>query len=61
MPRKSTVLKSPPDGFINVPVTKQTREGLHTLKVAMNASGQGEVIEKLVAIAMAIQKETMRE
>jgi len=44
------------DGFINVPVSKATRAGLHQLKVAMNASGQEEVIEKLVAIALAIQK-----
>ena len=54
--------KSPPsnkdvyDGFINVPVKKHTRAGLHELKAAMNVSGQGEVIEKLVDIALAIQK-----
>jgi len=44
------------DGFINVPVSKATRQGLHQLKVSMNASGQEEVIEKLVAIALAIEK-----
>lgn len=56
MPKKSLPSKSVPDGFINVPVSKQTRAGLHELKVAMNVAGQAEVIEKLVAIALAIQK-----
>lgn len=44
------------DGFINVPVTRATREGLHKLKVSMNADSQGEVIEKMVAIILAIQE-----
>jgi hypothetical protein len=56
MPNRSLPSKSAPDGFINVPVSKQTRDGLHELKVAMNVSGQAEVIEKLVAIGLAIQK-----
>jgi hypothetical protein len=46
---------STPDGFINVPVTRATREGLHVLKDAMDVSSQAEVIEKLVAIGLAIQ------
>lgn len=44
------------DGFINVPVSKATREGLHYLKVAMDVSSQAEVIEKLVAMALAIDR-----
>ncbi|TFW10567.1 hypothetical protein E4K72_00185 [Oxalobacteraceae bacterium OM1] len=46
--------QSPADGFINVAVTKATRDGLHELKLAMNVAGQAEVIEKLVAIGVAI-------
>lgn len=44
------------DGFINVPVTRATREGLHDLKESMGAASQAEVIEKAVAIMLAIQK-----
>ena len=43
-------------GFINVPVSKATRQGLHDLKDAMQVPGQAEVIERLVAMALAIQK-----
>ena len=43
-----------PDGFINVPVSKSTRYGLHLLKEAMGVQSQAEVIEKLVAIGIAI-------
>jgi hypothetical protein len=43
-----------PDGFINVPVSKSTRAGLHLLKEAMAVPGQAEVIERLVAIGIAI-------
>ncbi|WP_019143063.1 hypothetical protein [Noviherbaspirillum massiliense] len=53
MPRtKST---GQPDGFINVPVTRETREGLHELKESMQVASQAEVIEKAVAILLAIQ------
>lgn len=44
------------DGFINVPVTRATREGLHQLKASMNVDSQGEVIEKMVSIMLAIQE-----
>jgi hypothetical protein len=40
--------------FINVAVSKETRAGLHLLKEAMGVPGQAEVIEKLVAIGIAI-------
>lgn len=43
-----------PDGFINVPVSRSTRYGLHLLKDAMGVQGQAEVIEKLVSIGIAI-------
>jgi hypothetical protein len=57
MPKKSsTSSKSKQDGFINVAVSARTRAGLHELKASMNASGQEQVIEKLVEIALAIQK-----
>jgi hypothetical protein len=47
--------KSEPEGFINVPVTRETREGLHHLKESMGAASQAEVIEKAIAILLAIQ------
>jgi hypothetical protein len=43
-----------PDGFINVPVSKETREQLHALKVSMQVASQAEVIEKAIAIVSAI-------
>jgi hypothetical protein len=43
-----------PDGFINVAVSRTTRHGLHLLKEAMGVQGQAEVIERLVAIGLAI-------
>jgi hypothetical protein len=43
-----------PDGFINVAVSRTTRQGLHLLKEAMGVQGQAEVIERLVAIGLAI-------
>lgn len=42
------------DGFINVAVSRTTRQGLHLLKEAMGVQGQAEVIEKLVTIGIAI-------
>jgi len=42
------------DGFINVPVSRKTRDDLHALKISMQASSQAEIIEKAVAIARAI-------
>lgn len=45
-----------PDGFINVPVSRATRAGLHELKETMGAASQAEVIEKAVQILLAIQK-----
>jgi hypothetical protein len=58
MPAKRPIRKSgtahKPDGFINVPVSKSTRHGLHLLKESMGVQGQAEVIEKLVAIGLAI-------
>lgn len=57
MPKSKTILnKTESDGFINVPVTRATRVGLHELKEAMQLSSQAEVIEKAVAILLAIQK-----
>lgn len=53
-PQKSS--GSQPDGFINVPVSRATREGLHELKESMGAASQAEVIEKAVAMLLAIQK-----
>ncbi|TFW07275.1 hypothetical protein E4K72_09090 [Oxalobacteraceae bacterium OM1] len=55
-PKKQGRHTSTPDGFINVPVTKATRDGLHTLKESMGVASQAEVIEKLVAIGLAIQQ-----
>lgn len=46
------------DGFINLPVTRTTRAGLHLLKDAMGVRGQAEVVEKLVAMGVAIHKAT---
>lgn len=43
-----------PDGFINVPVSKTTREQLHLLKTSMRVASQAEVIEKAIAIVSAI-------
>lgn len=43
-----------PDGYINVAVSRSTRHGLHLLKEAMGVQGQSEVIERLVAIGIAI-------
>lgn len=45
---------SKPDGFINIPVSRETREGLHLLKDAMGVSSQAEVIAKLVKLGTAI-------
>lgn len=42
------------DGFINVAVSRSTRQGLHLLKEAMDVPGQAEVIERLVTIGIAI-------
>lgn len=53
-PQKSS--DSQPDGFINVPVSRATRAGLHELKETMGAASQAEVIEKAVQILLAIQK-----
>lgn len=41
-------------GFINVPVSRETRAGLHLLKESMEVPGQAEVIEILVRIGVAI-------
>lgn len=49
---------SKPDGFINIPVSKETRDGLHLLKEAMGASSQAEVIAKLVKLGTAIHHAT---
>lgn len=57
MPKKTS--NSPiaeQDGFINVPVSRATRAGLHELKESMGVSSQAEVIEKAVAILLAIQR-----
>jgi hypothetical protein len=45
-----------PDGFINIPVSKATRQQLHALKTSMQASSQAEVIERAIAIISAIDK-----
>ncbi len=47
-----------PDGFINVPVSDATRHGLHILKDVMGVGSQADVIEKLVAIGLAIHLAT---
>jgi hypothetical protein len=52
--RKHAGRAAKPDGFINVPVSSETRHGLHLLKDAMDLPGQAEVIERLVAIGLAI-------
>ncbi len=49
---------SEPDGFINIPVSKDTRDGLHLLKEAMGASSQAEVVAKLVKLGTAIHHAT---
>ena len=43
-----------PDGYINVPVSKKTRDAIHHLKKSMRVTSQAEVIEKAVAIVRAI-------
>lgn len=48
--------KNRSDGYINVHVTKQTREGLHHLKQRMSVRSQEEVIELLVKWALATEK-----
>lgn len=48
------------DGFINIPVSRATRQGLHDLKESMGAASQAEVIEKAVAILLAIQNVARR-
>lgn len=45
-----------PEGFINIPVSRETRIGLHHLKESMGAASQAEVIERAVAILLAIEK-----
>jgi hypothetical protein len=57
MPRTKQTSKDARN-FINVAVTKETRAGLHLLKEAMGVPGQAEVIEKLVAIGIAIHLAT---
>ncbi|RJF92083.1 hypothetical protein [Noviherbaspirillum saxi] len=42
--------------FMNVPVSAETREGLHELKDAMAVESQAEVIEKLVKMGLALQR-----
>ena len=59
-PLKRRVQSRPSTGFINVSVTPETRAGLHLLKSAMGVAGQTEVIEKLVAIGLAIHLATKR-
>lgn len=57
MPKKAQKSQlSEQDGFINVPVTRATRAGLHELKESMGAASQAEVIERAVQILLAIQK-----
>ncbi len=45
-----------PDGFINVPVTKATRDGLHRLKEMLDARSQADVIARLVALGLAVHE-----
>lgn len=52
----SKLSRSEPDGFINVPVTRATRQGLHELKEQMGAASQAEVIEKAVQMLLEIQR-----
>lgn len=57
MPKKSQKpASSEHDGFINVPVSRATRAGLHELKESMGVASQAEVIERAVQILLAIQK-----
>lgn len=41
--------------FMNVPISPETRNGLHVLKDAMAVDSQAEVIEKLVKMGLALQ------
>jgi hypothetical protein len=52
---RDTRATSTPDGFINVAVSKSTRDGLHHLKESMNVASQAEVIAKLVKIGLALE------
>ena len=54
--RRTAQSASSQHGFINVIVTKETREGLNLLKNAMGVRSQAEVIRKLVAIGVAIHQ-----
>ena len=61
MPRGKREVRMKPivsDGFINVAVSKTTRTGLNDLKEAMGLRSQAEVIDKLVAIGVAIHRAT---
>ena len=49
-----------PDGFINLPVTRTTRDGLHALKVLMDARSQAEVVARLVALGLAVHDSLSR-
>jgi hypothetical protein len=63
MARKSAARRNPPQQrarFINVEVSDETLAGLHLLKAAMGTAGQAEVIEKLVAIGVAIHLATRK-
>ena len=58
MPRAKKKSKQDTHSFINVAVSRETRSGLHLLKEAMGVAGQAEVIERLVAIGLAIHLAT---
>ncbi len=45
-----------PDGFINVPVSRTTRDGLHKLKELLDARSQADVIARLVALGLAVHE-----
>lgn len=56
MARPKKASKTSKKIFMNVPISPATRDGLHLLKDAMGVSSQAEVIEKLVAIGVAISQ-----
>lgn len=58
IPRKRSMSIQNYDGFINVSVSKTTRNRLHSLKKRMQVSSQAEVIEQAISIAYAIDQAT---
>ncbi len=61
MPRTKTRATPPVrDGFINLPVSAETRAGLHYLKEVMGVRGQAEVVAVLVKMGVEMDRALRR-